>query len=146
MKRSFHHVSLALAMLLFSTSLEAKAQSDNSNAKVYGIHEITLKPGVTEAEFETFVKEKVLPNWDMPGWNMSIIKGDRGDRIGGYIVLIEIESVAYRDRMAPLGGSLHEDFAKHWDPFVEKFGDEWDSLSTRPGLNSFYTDYYVIGQ
>ena len=146
MKIAIGQFAVYLFVLSIFTAPIVLAQKKNSNAKVYGIHMITLKPGVTDVEFEKFVTEKILPNWNMPGWKMSVIKGDRGDRIGGYIVLLEIESVAYRDKMAPLNGPFSEELEKHWGALNDKIGAEWDKLSTRPGLNSFFTDYYVIGQ
>jgi hypothetical protein len=36
-------------------------------AKVCGIHEITLLPGVSEADFERFVVEAFLPNVKLEG-------------------------------------------------------------------------------
>ena len=43
-------------------------------------------------------------------------------------------------------GMSEEELEKHWGALNDKIGAEWDKLSTRPGLNSFFTDYYVIGQ
>ena len=131
-------ISLATAGLSF-------AQTDNSKAKVYGMHMIALKPGVTGEQFERFFIEKVYPNWKVPGWEVSLLKGDRGDREGRYLVLVEIDSVERRDRDAPEHGTLSEEFQQHMEPLEEVF-EEWGRLATVPGESTIYTDYYVVGK
>jgi hypothetical protein len=68
--------------------------------KIYGIHEWTLRPGVSEAEFLQTVSD-VLAQPHFPGWRYSLLRGDRGPRAGTYTLLIEVEDVVTRDRYTP---------------------------------------------
>lgn len=129
-------ISLATADLCF-------AQTDNSQAKVYGMHMILLEPGVTGEQFERFFVEQVYPNWKVPGWEVSLLKGDRGDREGRYLVLFEIDSVELRDRYAPEHDTLSEELQQHLEP-LEEVLEEWQQLASVPGESTIYTDYYVV--
>jgi len=68
--------------------------------KVFSTWVITLRPGVTEGEFEQFLRE-----WDpaapLPGTRPRILKGERGEGLGKYLMLNEFESVETRDRYFP---------------------------------------------
>ena len=112
-------------------------------AKVLGMHSIELKPGVNEQEFEEFIKTDVLPVYHMvPGQTVHLLKGDRGERGGKYLVLIELESAERRDQIYPSEGGVAEDVQQLlgnidplWDTFytfVEEFPDPK------------YTDYVMV--
>ena len=73
-------------------------------AKVFGIHELELRPGVTPEQFEQFVRAEVAQAPAQPVWTIHMLKGDRGTRDGKFAVLIEIESVETRDRLFPVSG------------------------------------------
>jgi hypothetical protein len=82
-------------------------------AKVFGFHTIELKPGVSEQEFEEFIRTEVIPVYHkVPGQTTHLLKGDRGERNGKYLVLIELESTERRDHIYPPvedGGGVAED-------------------------------------
>ena len=63
------------------------------------MHEVMLKPGASEAEFEQFVEEKMYPSWEVPGTAIQVLKGDRGERAGKYLFVVEFNSVALRDKL-----------------------------------------------
>ena len=72
-------------------------------AKLYGAHTIVLKPGVSADEFERFVRAE----WrapELPGIAVSILKADRGERAGAFLMLWEFADTAVRDRYWPPGG------------------------------------------
>jgi hypothetical protein len=69
--------------------------------KLFGLHEIELQPGVEPDEYERFFAEEVAPKFELPGWNTHLLKGDRGERAGKYLVLLEIDSLEARDRYFP---------------------------------------------
>ena len=72
--------------------------------KVYGIHVVELNEGVTAAAFEQFVVERFLPALPFdrtPGVKASLLRADRGDRMGKYIFLFEFDSAPTRDRYFP---------------------------------------------
>lgn len=71
-------------------------------ARIFGIHTLDLNPGVKGEDFEKFILEEFLPQVPVfEGWIPHLLKGERGTGIGRYLVLLEIESVAARDRYYP---------------------------------------------
>ena len=104
-------------------------------SKVFGMHAVELKPGVDEREFEDFICNQLIPVYRVvPGQTIHLLKGDRGERNGKYMVLIELESPARRDHIYPAEGGFAEDVQQlvgDVDPifeklatFVENFPDE----------------------
>ena len=78
-------------------------------SKVFGIHAITLQPGVTPDAFEQVIAE-ALRQWpEFEGFTISVAKGDRGVHAGKYIMVYEIESIATRNRYFPAPGMLSEE-------------------------------------
>ena len=69
--------------------------------KLFGLHEIELQPGVEPDEYERFFAEEVAPTVELQGWKTHLLRGDRGERAGKYLVLLEIESLEARDRYCP---------------------------------------------
>ena len=79
-------------------------------AKVLGMHAVALKPGVNEQEFEEFFRTEILPLYrKVPGQIAHLLKGDRGERAGKYLLLIELESTERRDQIYPAEGAIAED-------------------------------------
>jgi hypothetical protein len=75
-------------------------------AKVLGVHEIELRPGISGEDFERFFQEKVASMPLPAGWRQYLLKGNRGDRMGKYLLIIEADSVEVRDRIAPTDSNL----------------------------------------
>jgi hypothetical protein len=118
-------------------------------AKVYGLHMIGLRPGVNGEDFEKFFREKVVPLPKYTGWKGYLLKGDRGDREGKYLLMIEIESVEARDRYAPGEGESDEarryhEVYREANPEAKSVFDEWDKLASGWGAPTIYTDYVVV--
>ena len=80
-------------------------------AKVVGVHEIMLRGGVTESEFEALVadyKKSVAP--PPAGVSVRVMRGTRGDRVGRFLMLFEFDSLeAY----------------KHHSPTMYTHSEEW---------------------
>jgi hypothetical protein len=112
-------------------------------AKVLGMHTIELKPGVNEQEFEEFIKTDVLPVYrKVAGQTVHLLKGDRGERGGKYLVLIELESVERRDHIYPLAGGVAEDVQQlvgNVDPIWEKFSTFAEGFP-----DPAFTDYVMV--
>ncbi len=66
-------------------------------AKIYGMHQIELRPGVDPADFERYFTEEFAAGPPLRGWSVTLLKGERGDRAGKYLALFEIDSAAARD-------------------------------------------------
>ena len=102
--------------------------------KVLGMHKIELKPGCSAQEFEAFMIRDVLPVYrKVPGQNVQLLKGDRGERAGKYMLLIELDSAQRRDEIYPSEGVIADDVQElvgNVDPlwqtiytFVEEYPD-----------------------
>jgi len=119
-------------------------------AKVFGMHMITLRPGVKEEDFEKFVTEEMYPLPTFEGVKNYLLKGDRGDREGKYLVMSEFESVEARDRMVPSPDQPSEEAQKFQEAHAaefEKVLEKWATFSASIfGENTIYTDYVVVGK
>lgn len=118
-------------------------------AKVFGMHMIGLRPGVKGEDFEKFFREKVLPVPIFSGWKWYLLKGDRGDREGKYVVMVEIESVEARNRYAPTPDGSTDEAKKFMEDHKEAFASmltEWEKLASGIGAPTIYTDYVVVGE
>jgi hypothetical protein len=116
-------------------------------AKVFGVHEIELRPGVTAEEFERFLAQEYAPAEAPPPAGLKVyhLKGDRGERAGKYLVLIEIDSVETRDHYFPAPGELSAAAQQYFDQRSESqqaLDAKMDTLVTPVG--EIYTDYVVI--
>lgn len=110
-------------------------------AKVYGIHEIELHPGADPTAFEQlFVEGTGLPGPE--GWKSILLKGERGARKGKYMMMVEIESLAARDRYIPDSGPTAE--AHELDRYVGDFWERWQQFTVIPGEGDTFTDYIVV--
>ena len=108
-------------------------------AKVVGIHHLELQPGVNAEDFERFVAEEVYPATAQQDLTLSVLKGERGERVGKYLLMFEIESVAARDRYWPASGEPSEAGQSLAGQWFEKFG----TFVTAVGN---FTDYVVVGK
>lgn len=68
-------------------------------AKVYEIANIELREGVKDEDFERFWLQEYGPQGALIGWISHLVKADRGERSGKYMVMWETPSVELRDRL-----------------------------------------------
>jgi hypothetical protein len=117
-------------------------KEDTAMAKVYGLHALELKPGVDAQAFERFVLEEFLPLTTVPGQVSSLLKGDRGDRAGHYLLLGEIESPQRRDELFPSTQELSDEIQQ----MIAKTSATWDKLNTFVVAfpDPHFTDYVAI--
>ena len=115
-------------------------------AKVLGMHAIELKPGCDTKEFEEFVMNDIFPVYrKVPGQTVHLLRGDRGERAGKYLVMIELESVERRDHIYPPAGDgwgVAEDVRQlvgNIDPLWEKF---YTYVERFPDAK--FTDYAMV--
>ena len=114
-------------------------------AKVLGIHTITLRPDVSEADFERYILEEYLSSLPhFPGWKGQLLKGDRGERAGQYILVFEIDSVETRNQYYPAQGQMSEEaqaFVQGLSSEAKAILDKWN---TYLGENDIHTDYIEV--
>ena len=112
-------------------------------SKVFGMHMIALHPGVKAEDFERFVAEEGYSFPTPEGWKFYVLKGDRGDREGKYLVMNEFESVEVRDRLFPSPGEMSEEAQQLFESFAPVL-EKWATLATP--LDTICTDYVVVGK
>jgi hypothetical protein len=107
------------------------------------VESVMLRPGGSEAGFERFVTEEYYAMSRLSGEEGYLLKGDRGDRAGGYLLLIAYESVEVRQRRSSAGGVVSQEMQQWLDSSpVQAAVERWDSLA-QTGL---YTSYVVLGK
>ncbi len=113
-------------------------------AKVFGIHHLELKDDANAAEFERMVSDELNALPRPPGWQFSIVKGERGENIGKYVLIFEIESLEVRNRDSP-GDAYAPEFQKWLDRNAPTF-DKLSSYLTTPLASGVFTDYVTVGK
>lgn len=113
-------------------------------AKVLGLHEFELTPGVNPEEFERFISEEFLQMQTYPGLRYTALKGVQGRRVDQYMMVYEFESVETFGRLIPRPGELDEELISFYNG--EAVQKVWARLqefgrTVDPG----YTDYVVLG-
>jgi len=111
-----------------------------------GVHRITLKAGVDEAEFERFAVEEMAPAFSsIPGLTWRFLKGERGDRAGKYLVLWEVESVEMRDLYFPVAGEGGAEEFERLEEELQPVPQRWAEMVASFSDPSF-TDYLVLSE
>jgi len=108
-------------------------------AKVFSLHQFELKSGVKPEEFEQAVLAEIAKAPDLPGWKGSLAKSDRGNQVGSYLVIWEIESVERRDEVIPAPGQPSEE-ARRW---LDATATLWQTLREM-ATGAGFTDYVVL--
>ncbi len=109
-------------------------------AKVFGIHEVELRPGVTAEQFEQFIADTASQWPQFEGFTTYVAKGDRGAHVGKYIFVFEIESTKARDRYYPAPDVPSEEAQRASEGSAAMF-EKLDSL-----CSSTFTDYVALGK
>jgi hypothetical protein len=112
-------------------------------SKVFGMHMIALKPGVKAEDFAKFVTEEVYPLPSLEGAEVYLLKGDRGDREGKYLLMYEFESVEVRDRYFPSPGEMSKEAQQVFESYAVAM-EKWATFATP--LDVISTDYVVVGK
>jgi hypothetical protein len=113
-------------------SISAK-KGRNYMAKVFTIHTMELREGVSEEDFEKLFLEKLVQAWSKLGWKGHILKGNRGQRKGKYAAIWEIPNVEARDRIFPEEGKDRSEEA------ARLLGPEFDALLQK--MDTFTVDW-----
>jgi hypothetical protein len=111
-------------------------------AKVYSFHNIALKPGVDGRDFERFFQEEVKPAHATDGMSVRLLKGERGERRGLYLLVLEFESDALSSPAIAEDGSLNRraaDELTRWIAAENPLPASWDGYATPIG--ALYTEY-----
>src|SRR5512138_2347108 len=105
-------------------------------AKVLSLHTFELKPGCDATQFEQFVLRDILPVYrKVLGQTAHLFKGDRGERAGKYLLLVELQSVERRDEIYPPEGA-ERNVAPDVQEFLQEIGPLWDTFFTFAEVSS----------
>ena len=110
---------------------------------VLSVREFELRSGVKAEEFEKYAREELTRALSQAktGTRFRVLKGDRGDRKGGYLLIWEFESVAARNEFFPKeGGGASPACQQAWKRIklaMEKF-----SIYVKEKRS--YTDYVMV--
>ncbi len=114
-------------------------------AKVYSLHMIALKAGASGPDFERIFREEIKRVPGPSGLTMRLLRGDRGDREGKYLVMFEIESVERRDQLFPEAGPAARQMSSEVMQWMGSAGPslaKWNEYTTP--FDAIYTDYQEI--
>jgi hypothetical protein len=116
-------------------------------AKVFGVFMVELRPGIEEEDFETFLREEVVPKMPkLEGTKFYYLKGNRGERESKYLYVIEFPSVEARDRYFPSLDVRSEEFQQWRASFSEEQTKVWREYFEKYVVQSYSTDYTLIAQ
>ncbi|QXI25643.1 hypothetical protein [Pseudomonas vanderleydeniana] len=122
------------------------ATSQKPVARVVGIHNLALRSGVSAQMFEDFITGNIQRIEDYPGWKFHMLKGQGGNRLDQYAVMLEIESLESLNAFHPdLDVSTEKALTfvrEHQES--ERMYEEWRQLASFSGAPQVYTDYITI--
>jgi hypothetical protein len=115
------------------------------------IRVITLKEGVDPSRFEQFVADEFTPAFEryIPGMRAFILKGNRGDRKGGYAFVLSFDSENTRDFYFPredVGeAGVQRTALALWEPGRAMIYDRLMTYVDGISETENYTDYMHLG-
>jgi len=144
MRHNLIGYSVAVLIIFLAVLIVRAVESRNeSSAPVLSVREFELRSGVKPQEFEKYAREEFTRALGQAktGTRFRILKGDRGDRKGGYLLIWEFESVAARNEFFPKeGGGASPACQQAWKRIklaMEKF-----SIYVKEKHS--YTDYVTV--
>ena len=116
--------------------------STEENKQVLSIHEVELYQDADEHEFQRVVFDEVAPFYRSMGWEVRLLKGDRGARDGKYLLIFEIATPAERDRWVPTPGNLSEE----GEQIFATWGPVWEKINKLATIlfDPEFTDYVMV--
>jgi hypothetical protein len=122
-------------------------------ARLFGVHLVELREGVSAADFEHFLRTE-WKSAPIPGIKTYFVKGDRGEQVGRYLVgtylYVSECDEATRDRYWPSAGP--EGASAEWQALQETVLNSPEQRRIRDKLASLalvtenYTDWVIVAQ
>ena len=135
---------LALAIVLASGVPHAMSAQDPgpSSRRVVALREATLKSGVRGADFERYFADSVAGplNRHIPGVRAYLMKGERGARVGGYVIVYEFDRLERRNEYFPKPDSTTERWRQLARGLPARGMEDLAKYVDIPA----YTDYVVV--
>lgn len=139
---------LSLTMMLasvMSTLAEAQARTPTKSIvdrRLIALREATLKPNVRAEDFEAYFADSLggPMNRHIPGVRAYLLKGERGARVGGYVIVFEFDSLGRRNEYFPRSDTT----SAKWDQLAKALpANAMDNLARYVEVRD-YTDYVVV--
>jgi hypothetical protein len=114
-------------------------------SKVYSLHMIALKAGASGPDFERFFQEQIGAVPEPSGLTMRLLKGDRGDRKGNYLLMFEVESDERRNQLFPEAGPAARQMSAEVMQWMTAGGPtlaKWNDYATP--FDVIFTDYLEV--
>jgi hypothetical protein len=114
-----------------------------SLAPVVSVREFELKQGIKADDFEAFARREIseAETRGNLGLRMHVLRGERGERKGKYVLVWEFDSIAARDQCFPKeGAGSSAGFRETWSRIRVMLG-KFGSYVREKGD---YTDYVLI--
>ena len=117
------------------------------NNMIVAIRKIKLKSGASADAFEKLAVEKIAPqNGMLPGYKDYVLKGERGDDAGNYLVVSVFDSKQTRDFYFPVAGKGPSPEGQKLMASLPNYSQEIDKLIQVVPTDSSYTDYIMLYQ
>ncbi|MDG2030576.1 MAG: hypothetical protein P8J45_06195 [Phycisphaerales bacterium] len=126
-------------VVLFST----EPVEGMDSRSLYGVHNIELRPGVSEETFEDFVTGAYAKAWQKPiaGIGHAIVKGERGAQVGAYKLVITFTPASLRDEYIPSPTQVSKFFREEVMP---QMPSEIDNRLRTMVKDTGFTDYAPV--
>lgn len=123
----------------------------NSPLPVFNLYYIAIdtEAGITPAQFETFVCPKGIYIPCYPGWRWTLLRGLRGERLGQYLMLFEIESTEHRNHYQSSNSNKTELANQFWQQQPQETHGilaKWQRYGTFSEIPTNYTDYQLLAE
>jgi hypothetical protein len=114
--------------------------------KVFGLHEIELRPETDPGEYERSFAEALATQSGPEGWTAKLLRADRGPRTGKFLVLYEIDSVEARDRYFPTDD---EQPSEEFTSLIEQHPEiaaAWEKSRSLEAADILVGDYLLVAE
>ena len=104
---------------------------------IYGLHEVTLQEGVTEEEFERFLREEYAGVAMPPGYTTYLLKKRLGPGGAQYLLGMVVDGDYYQHD--------HPEFQAGIQKWFED-NDELEQRRKKLGRTTWVADYTIVGE
>jgi hypothetical protein len=138
-------VSLLSLTIILTSAMSTLAGAQTKppiDRRAIALREATLKPNVRGEDFERYFADSVAGpmNRHIPGVHAYLLKGERGARVGGYVIVFEFDSLGRRNEYFP----KRDTTSTRWQQLAQALpANSVDNLSRYVEIRD-YTDYVVV--
>ena len=135
-------ITVLLSLFMINACSKKVEKERDSELQVISIHELKIKSGVNETEFEAFVMNEIAPLYrQIEGQDLFLAKGYVGQKTGQYVIFITFQTLEQRNKTYLSTGDSEE-----LKKVMEGKDDLWDKFYTMAeGFDGIQcTDYVKV--